>query len=186
MEQKHQDLIQANYATLVKKMLTSPIVGHLFTSNIITDEMRQQIEAEKTSYEKNRKLINIILRRGPTAFRGFRKALLKANQAELSKLLHEGDDTMSEYQKKLARARSLIVNTTEKRKVNVEPQRSHVQRQESQNQERCRISLDDFNDLFLTAVPFKGEIIIHIRHFINSDGTYFPTKKGVTDRKSVV
>jgi hypothetical protein len=62
----------------------------------------------------------------------------------------------------------------------VEPQRSSVQRQESQNQERCRISLDDFNDLFVTAVPYKGEINIHIRHFTNSNGNYFPTKKGVT------
>ena len=180
MEPKHQDIIKANYTTLVKKMIPSSVIGHLFVSKNITDEMKQQIEAEKTSYDRNRKLLSIILRRGPKAFRGLRMALMKSNQTELSKLLADSDDTMSEYQKKLAMARSLIVSTAEKRKVNVEPQRGSVERQESQNQERCRISLDDFNDIFLTAVPFKGEINIHIRHFTNANGHFFATKKGMT------
>ncbi|XP_056003363.1 uncharacterized protein LOC130049842 [Ostrea edulis] len=180
MEQKHQFLIKSNYTTLVKKIMTSSVVGHLFVSNIITDEMRQQIEAEKTSYDRNRKLLNIILRRGPKAFRGFRMALMKANQPDLSKLLTDGEDTMTEYDKKLVMARSLVVNTAEKRNVNRESQSHSVDRQKSQNEERCRISLDDFGDLFLTAVPFKGEINIHIRHFTESNGRFFATKKGVT------
>lgn len=65
--------------------------------------MRQQIEAEKTSYDKNRKLISIILRRGARAFWGLRKAFMKANQGYLSRLLINNDeDTKSEYEKKLA------------------------------------------------------------------------------------
>lgn len=47
MEPKHQDLIKANYSTLLKKMMAIPVAGHLYASNIITDEMKQQIEAEK-------------------------------------------------------------------------------------------------------------------------------------------
>lgn len=43
MEKVHQDIIKANYSTLV----TSSVAEHLFASNIITDEMKQQIEAEK-------------------------------------------------------------------------------------------------------------------------------------------
>lgn len=160
--------------------MTSSVVGHLFVSNIITDEMRQQIEAEKTSYNQNRKLLNIILRRGSKAFKGLRMALMKTNQTELSKLLVDGEDTMSDYEKKLAMARSLVVNTAEKRNVNRKPQSNSVDRQKSQDQERCRICLDDCGDLFLTAVPFKGEINIHIRHFIGSNGHFFATKKGVT------
>lgn len=61
--------------------MSGSVAGHLYASHIITDEMRQQIEAEKTSYDKNRKLLNIILRRGSTAFMGLRKALLKATKA---------------------------------------------------------------------------------------------------------
>lgn len=109
MEQKYQDIIMANYSTLVP----SSIAGHLTASSIITDEMRQQIEAERTSYDRTRKQLSIILRRGPRAFICFRMALMKANQTDLSKLLIAGNDTVSEYDKKLAMARSLVVNMTE-------------------------------------------------------------------------
>lgn len=81
-------------------MMYGSVAGHLYASHIITDEMRQQIEAEKTSYDKNRKLLNIILRRGSTAFMGLRKALLKANQGDLSRLLMNTDeDSKTEYKK---------------------------------------------------------------------------------------
>lgn len=178
MEQKYQDIIKANYTTLVRKIKTSSVTRHLFASNIITEEMKQQIEAEKSSIEGNRNLISIILRRGPDAFRGFRMALMKANQADLSKLLIASDNTVSEYEQKLSLARSLILNTTEKRNFE-KPENTFLERQKSQ-EERCRFSLNDFNDLFLTAVPFKDEINIHIRHFTVSNGRFFPTKKGVT------
>lgn len=52
MEQKHQNVIKANYSTLVKKMVAVSVPGHLYNSNIITEEMREQIEAEKTNYDK--------------------------------------------------------------------------------------------------------------------------------------
>ncbi|XP_061170640.1 uncharacterized protein LOC133180049 [Saccostrea echinata] len=178
MEQKHQDVIKSNYSTLVKKMMAVPVAGHLYASNIITDEMRQQIDAEKTSYDKNRKLISIILRRGSRAFMGLRTALMKANQADLSRLLmNKDDDTKSEYEKKLAMARSLVVSTKERGGSRNESKKAdHQQPQEP----RCRIRLDDFNDLFLTVMPFKGEIYVHIRHLAESHGRFIATKKGVT------
>ncbi|XP_048748519.2 uncharacterized protein LOC125660756 [Ostrea edulis] len=180
MEQKHQDLIKKNYSTLVRKMKTSSVARHLYDSNIITDEMRQQIETEKTNYDQNRKLLSIILRRGPKAFRGLRMALMKASQTDLSKLLIDSEDTMTEYEKKLAMARSLVVNTVETRFVENKPKiRDPVVREMSQD-ERCRISLDDFNELFLTAVSFKDNINIHIRHFTEANNVLIPTKKGVT------
>lgn len=133
MDPNNQDLIKLNYTTLVRKM-TSSVAGHLFASNIITDEMRQQIEVEKTSYDRNRKLLSIILLRGPRAFRGLRMALMKANQTELSKLLSVGKDTMSEYERKLAMTRSLVENTVEKRSVENKPKSDPVVRQVSQDE----------------------------------------------------
>lgn len=176
MEQKYQDIIKANYTTLVRKKKTSSVTRYLFASNIITEEMKQQIEAEKSSIEGNRKLISIILRRGPDAFRGFRMALMKVNQAAMSNLLIASDNTVSEYEQKLALARSLIMNTTEKRNFE-KPENTFLERQKSQ-EERCRFTLDDFKDLFLTAVPFKDEINIYIRHFTVSNGRFFSDQKG--------
>lgn len=112
MEQKHQDLIKAIYSALVRNMIPVSVAGHLYALHIITEEMRQQIEAEMTSYDKNRKLLSIILRRGSRAFMGLRKALMKANQGDLSRLLMNNDeDTKSEYEKKLAR--SFVITTKE-------------------------------------------------------------------------
>lgn len=92
--------------------MSGSVAGNLYASHVITDEMRQQIEAEKTSYDKNRKLLSIILRRGSMAFLGLRKALMKVNQGDLSRLLMTNDqDTKSEYEKKLAEARSLVIST---------------------------------------------------------------------------
>ncbi|XP_062587622.1 uncharacterized protein LOC134249270, partial [Saccostrea cucullata] len=177
MEQKHQDLIKANYSTLVKKMLAVPVAGHLYASNIITDEMRQQIDAEKTNYDKSRKLISIILRRGSRAFMGLRTALMKANQADLSRLLiNKDDDTKTEYEKKLAMARSLVISTKERRGSLNGAKKTDQHSREP----RCRISLDEFNDLFLTVMPFKGEMYVHIRHLVESHGRFIATKKGVT------
>lgn len=178
MEDKHQNLIKANYTILVKKMMAIQVAEHLYASNIITDEMRQRIEAEKTSYDQSRKLISIILRRGSRAFVGFRMALMKANQADLSRLLmNNDDDTKSEYEKKLAMARSLVIPTKERGDSgNQSKKATHPQSQEP----RCRISLDDFNDLFLTVMPYKGTVYVHIRHLAESHGRLIATKKGVT------
>lgn len=178
MEKVHQDIIKANYSTLVRNMMTSSVAEHLFASNIITDEMKQQIEAEKTSYDRNRKLLSIILRRGQRAFTGLRMSLLKANQRDLSNLLLPEKDTVSEYDKKLAMARSLVVNMTETHDGDNKPKSKRTERKKSQ-EERCRISLDDFNELFLTAVPFKGGINIHIRHFTESTVAILQRRRGL-------
>lgn len=181
MEPNHQNLIRSNYTTLVKKMSAVPVAGFLYASNIITDEMKQQIEVEKTSYDKNRKLISIILRRGPSAFQGLKRALLKANQRELSNLLIAKDDedvTKTDYEKKLALARSLVVCTKEREAPESQPRKQIDQ--EKSPEPRCRISLDDFNDIFLTVMPYKDVIYIHIRHFTENNGRFTPTKKGVT------
>lgn len=153
MEQKHQNVIKANYSTLVKKMVAVSVAGHLYNSNIITEEMREQIEAEKTNYDKSRKLISIILGRGSRAFMGLRTALMKANQADLSRLLmKKDDDTKTEYERKLDMARSLVICTKERGGFLNEAKKTD----QHSHEPRCRIPLDDFNDVFLTVMPFKG------------------------------
>lgn len=147
MEKRHQDIIKANYSTLVQNITTSSVAGHLFASNIITDEMRQQIEAEKTSYDRNRKLLSIILRRGPRAFTGLRMALLKANQRYLFKLLLPEDNTVSEYDKKLAMARSLV-HDRQKHLLVSTSQRPTVQNDKN-------LKRNDAESAWMTSVTFS-------------------------------
>lgn len=178
MEQYQQNLIKSNYSTLVKEMKAIPVAGYLMKDHIISDEMQQQIQFEKTTYGRNRKLLSLILKKGPKAFHGLKRALLKVSQNNLVKLLNKEDSEPSEYEKKLSLARSFLVNTAEKRQKNTESSTSHVQPQQSQ-EIRCKINLDNFSKLYLTALPYQGEIMIHIRHFSESNGFQFPTKKGV-------
>jgi hypothetical protein len=81
MEQYQQNLMKSNYSTLVKEMKAIPIAGYLMKDHITTEEM--QIQFEKNTYSRNRKLLGIILRRGPKGFHVLKRALLKASQNNL-------------------------------------------------------------------------------------------------------
>lgn len=87
IEQYQQNLIKPNYSTLVKEMKAIPVAGYLMKNHIITDEMQQHIQFEKTMYSRNRKLLSLILKRGPKAFHGLNRAPLKAVQNDFAKLL---------------------------------------------------------------------------------------------------
>lgn len=101
MEQFQQNLIKSNYSILVKEMKAIPVAGYLMKDHNITDEMQQQLQFEKTTYARNRKLLSIILRRGPKGFNELKRALLKASQNNLAKLLKNEDSELSEYEKKI-------------------------------------------------------------------------------------
>lgn len=143
-------------------MKAIPVAGYLMKDHNITDEMQQQLQFEKTTFARNRKLLSIILRRGPKGFNELKRALLKASQNNLAKLLKNEDSELSEYEKKLSFPRSFLVNTAEKRQKNTDSNISHVQPQQSQ-EIRCKINLDYFSKLYLTALPYKDEIMIHMR-----------------------
>lgn len=83
---------------------------------------------------------------------GLRMALMKASQADLSRLLiNNDDDTKSEYEKKLAMARSLVIQFPTKERGDSRKESKKATHQHPQ-EPRCRIGLDDFNDLFLTVI----------------------------------
>ncbi|XP_062604155.1 uncharacterized protein LOC134265975 [Saccostrea cucullata] len=174
MEQKHQELIKRNYSVLVKNMTAAWVAQRLYEDMIISEEMRESIMVQKTRSEQNRKLISIILKKGPKGFIGFRKALIKSGHKDLSKLLLQSDDesTLTDYEKTLSAARSLVIDV--KSGINVQKTR----KQEESNT-RCKIPLDDKNDVFLTVSVYNGGVNVHIRHFMEKNGKYFPTKRGV-------
>ena len=72
MEPNHQNLIRSNYTTLVKKMSAVPVAGFLYASNIITDEMKQQIEVEKPAMTKIENSSASFYDEGPVHSRGLK------------------------------------------------------------------------------------------------------------------
>ena len=72
-------------------MKAIPVAGYLMNDHIITDELQQQIQFEKTTYNRNRKILSLILRKGPKGYYGLKRALLKAGQNNLAKHLNNED-----------------------------------------------------------------------------------------------
>lgn len=78
--------------------------------------------------------------------------LMKANHTDRSNLLIPDNDTVSKHDKKLAMARSLVVNMTE---LGENETNSYRTERLTSREERCRIILDYINDLYLTVLPFN-------------------------------
>ncbi|KAK3107450.1 hypothetical protein FSP39_014931 [Pinctada imbricata] len=136
------------------------------------------------------------------AFEGLRMALMKANQTDLSKLLMSNDsDEKSEYEKKLALARSLVIPTRRKRRFH-KPTKTATQQQSQEPRSRWlkfESLLPDIQDYIDNIGKEDGELQWHvgggvfvslspgyptvdIRHFWKPDDAPepIPTKKGVT------
>ena len=73
MEQYKQHFIKTNYSTLVKEMKAIPVAGYIINEHILTDELQQQIQFEKTTYSRKRKILNLILRTGPKTPYGLKR-----------------------------------------------------------------------------------------------------------------
>ncbi|XP_060079955.1 caspase-2-like [Ylistrum balloti] len=91
MEDVDRKKLTSNRSYLVKNIYkTMNVVDKLMDDGIITDGMKQDIEAERTNDDKNRKLLDIIPRRGPKAFEGFLKALVESDNDFAAEKLCEG------------------------------------------------------------------------------------------------
>lgn len=99
---------------------------------------------------------------------------MKANQGDLSRLLINNDeDTKSEYEKKLALARSLVINTKENGT-------SESKKGESSQGQRCRIRHErSFSHCHALQRDNLYSYTI-IRHLAESHGRLIDTKKGVS------
>ncbi|XP_033724601.1 caspase-2-like [Pecten maximus] len=83
--------LTSNRTFLVKNITkTMNVVDKLMEDGTITDDLKQDIEAKLTDNDKNRKLLDIIPRRGPKAFKAFLNALVKTDNAFSAEQLSPG------------------------------------------------------------------------------------------------
>lgn len=89
MEDAHREILRRNYSTLVRDMSPELVAEELYKDSILTLEMKETILMQLTRFAKNRKMLDIVPKRGQRAFHSFCLALEKAGQSHLSIGLRE-------------------------------------------------------------------------------------------------
>lgn len=93
MEEADKKRLTSNRSFLVQNIEKwKDVVDKLMDYGILTEGMRQDIEAERTKDDKNRKLLEIVPRRGPKAFQAFLKALVASGNGFVAEKISPGSE----------------------------------------------------------------------------------------------
>nr|XP_042710968.1 caspase-2 isoform X4 [Chrysemys picta bellii] len=87
MQQRHQEVLKKNRVLLAKQLVLKELLEHLIEKDIITIEMMETIQAKAGSFSQNVELLNLLPKRGPTAFSTFCEALRETKQQHLEEML---------------------------------------------------------------------------------------------------
>ncbi|XP_034642675.1 caspase-2 isoform X5 [Trachemys scripta elegans] len=87
MQQRHQEVLKKNRVLLAKQLVLKELLEHLIEKDIITIEMMETIQAKAGSFSQNVELLNLLPKRGPTAFSAFCEALRETKQQHLEEML---------------------------------------------------------------------------------------------------
>ncbi len=91
---EHHKAIQRNWGTLINEMYTRKLIDWFYSKNIITIIMKERIERESTDKLKNKKLLRIILQRGPNVFHPFCQALEGSDTPWLAEKLRNSSELL--------------------------------------------------------------------------------------------
>ncbi|CAC5417748.1 CASP2 [Mytilus coruscus] len=87
MDKKDKRTLLQCRTKLVEDLDVQPVLDHLFEAGILTADQVERISGNDTSARKNRALIDILPRRGPTAFKCFLESLINSDQSHLNAYL---------------------------------------------------------------------------------------------------
>ncbi|KAL3852243.1 hypothetical protein ACJMK2_015911 [Sinanodonta woodiana] len=89
MEEIHRRVIRDLYDFLAKNLQLRELLTQLRIDDTITEDMHDQILAEKTNLDKNVMFLSCIQKRGPTAFDKLMNALNGSRQSHIADKLQE-------------------------------------------------------------------------------------------------
>ncbi|CAH3038790.1 unnamed protein product [Porites lobata] len=96
MDKKHRDLLRKNRISLVQDLEATQLLSYLYQEDILSENDRDSIKAEKTRGAKAEKLLDILPRRGKKAFDVFCQALATTDgQGHLVDLLKPNESISS-------------------------------------------------------------------------------------------
>jgi len=107
MEGIHRDGIRKSWTSIINNLSSenvSYITDFLVSNNILTLSMKEEIECEKLTSSKTRRLLTIIVRRGPKAFQALIESFLFNN------LSHIADIVLSNVEENVPE-HSRVINT---------------------------------------------------------------------------
>eukprot|EP00112_Aurelia_sp_Birch-Aquarium-sp1_P014869 Seg3242.2 transcript_id=Seg3242.2/GoldUCD/mRNA.D3Y31 product=Caspase-3 protein_id=Seg3242.2/GoldUCD/D3Y31 len=91
MEEKHRKLLRSNRMDLVRDMDGERVASFLYSSEILSEEDRELVNAETTPQRKNEKLLDILPKRGGKAFAAFCDTLRELKLFHLEVLLRHDE-----------------------------------------------------------------------------------------------
>ncbi|XP_074839725.1 caspase-2 [Carettochelys insculpta] len=95
MQRCHQETLKKNRVSLAQQLVLKELLEHLIEKDIITIGMMETIQAKHEGFSQNVELLNLLPKRGPTAFSAFCEALRETKQQHLEKMLLNTLSSMS-------------------------------------------------------------------------------------------
>uniref|UniRef100_V9KZT1 Caspase-2 n=1 Tax=Callorhinchus milii TaxID=7868 RepID=V9KZT1_CALMI len=89
MKSAESEALRKVHVTLAKQLVSTEIVHHLLSAEILTEEMVDLLETCRGTFQKNTELLRLLPKRGPRAFEEFCRALDRTKQSHLTGLLRE-------------------------------------------------------------------------------------------------
>ncbi|XP_062576248.1 death domain-containing protein CRADD-like [Saccostrea cucullata] len=68
MEHRHREAIRKNWTFLLENLIVDELMDFLISHSILTENMKEEVEIQRTRREKATQLLFIVQKRGPQAF----------------------------------------------------------------------------------------------------------------------
>ncbi|KAL3852244.1 hypothetical protein ACJMK2_015912 [Sinanodonta woodiana] len=89
MENIHRAALRQNWIYLMDNLIIQELLDRLYEKGLLTDDMKEEIQVEKTKRDMISKFLSILQRRGPYAFDYFIDALQETSQEFIAEKLKE-------------------------------------------------------------------------------------------------
>lgn len=90
MTDKEIDIIQSNYEALIDLLDTDGLINCLYASGVINEKQREFISLQKTTYDKNEALLEILRRCSLASYWQTIRCLHADNQRHVADILDTG------------------------------------------------------------------------------------------------
>ncbi|XP_062587644.1 caspase-2-like [Saccostrea cucullata] len=89
MEHRHREAIRKNWTFLLENLIVDELMDFLISHSILTENMKEEVEIQRTRREKATQLLFIVQKRGPQAFQTFVDGLKECQMGFIAERLEQ-------------------------------------------------------------------------------------------------